>query len=81
MVNYSDVVKFVQYNQHPIGHYGLKVRVPEERFGTKMYKKLQDGVREVKQISFDPNSERLKQDYLDVFAGVKSDIIYTAQIR
>ena len=35
--------------------------------------------REVKQISFDLNSERLKQDYLDVFEGVMSDVICTAK--
>ena len=34
----SDVVKCVQYNQYPIGHYGLEVKVPEDRYGTLMYK-------------------------------------------
>ena len=34
----SDVVKYVQYNQYPIGHYELEVKEPEVRFGTKRYK-------------------------------------------
>ena len=44
-----------------------------------MYKKLQDGEREIKEISFDPNSEGLKQDTLAAFEGVKSDVMYTAK--
>ena len=44
-----------------------------------MYKKLEDGETEVKEIIVDQNSERLKQDYLYIFEGVKSDVIYTAK--
>ena len=36
---HSHVVKYLQYNQYPIGHYELEVKVPEETYGTKMYKK------------------------------------------
>ena len=32
-----------------------------------------------REISFDPNSERLNQEYLDIFAGAKSDVIHTAK--
>ena len=38
----SDVVKYVQYNQYHIGHYELEAKATEERYGTKMNKKLQD---------------------------------------
>ena len=31
------------------------------------------------EISFNSNTESLKQEYLDIFGGVKSDVIYTAQ--
>ena len=44
-----------------------------------MYKKLQDSEREMKEISFDSKAESLKQDYLDIFEGVRSDVMYTAQ--
>ena len=44
-----------------------------------MYEKLWDGEREVKEISFDPNSERLKHEFPDIFEGVKSDVMYTAK--
>ena len=36
----SDVVKYVQYNQCLIEHYELGVKVPEERYGTKMHKRV-----------------------------------------
>ena len=44
-VIHSDIVKYMQYNQHPIGNYGLVVKAPEERYGTKMCTKLQDRER------------------------------------
>ena len=44
-----------------------------------MHKKLQDNKRETKEISFYSNSEHLKQDYLDMFEGFKSDVMYTVQ--
>ena len=34
---------------------------------------------EVKKVIFDPNLARWKEDYLDVFEGVKADIKYTAK--
>ena len=44
-----------------------------------MYKKLQGSEREIKEISFDSSTESLKQDYLYIFEGVKSNVMYTAQ--
>ena len=60
------------YNQYPIGHYELEVKAPGEGYGTKMYKMLQDSEREIKEIGFDSNDESLKQEYPDIFEGVKS---------
>ena len=37
---YSDVVKYVQYNQYLIGHYELGVMEPKERYGTQLYEKI-----------------------------------------
>ena len=51
MVN-SDVVKCMQWNQYHIGHFELEYKAPEEMYGTKMYEKLQDSEREIKEISF-----------------------------
>ena len=36
-------------------------------------------VEERSRKSFDSNTESLKQDYLDIFEGVKSDVIYSVQ--
>ena len=43
-----------------IGHTELEVKVPEERYGTKMYKASQDSEREITEISFDLNTGSLK---------------------
>ena len=75
----SDVVKHVQYSQYSIIHYKLEVKAPGERCGTKLFKTLQDVERQIKKISFDLNTESLKQDYLDTFEGIKSDVMYTTQ--
>ena len=44
-----------------------------------MYKKLQNDERVIKEISFDSNTESLKQHCLDIFEGVKPDVMYTTQ--
>ena len=44
-----------------------------------MNKKLRDNASEIKEISFDSNIENLKLDYLDIFKGIKSEVIYTVQ--
>ena len=75
----SAAIKNVQYNQHLLGHYGLEVNTSEERYGTKMTERLQDGQERVKNVGFNLHSERLKHDYLDVFLGVKSYVLYTAR--
>ena len=36
----SNVIKYVQYNQYPIGHNASEVKAPKERYDTKMYKML-----------------------------------------
>ena len=56
-----DAVKDVQYTKHPLGHFQLEVKAPEERHGTKMYYRLQAGKSEVKEVSFDPNSKRINK--------------------
>ena len=52
----SNVVVNVQHNQHPMGHYELEVKVPEERYVTKIYKRSHVGEKENKEMRFDPNS-------------------------
>ena len=43
-----------------------------------MYKTLQISERKVTEVSFDHNWVRLKEDYIDVFEGVKTHIMNTA---
>ena len=56
---HSDVVKYVQYDQYPVGHCKLGIKAPEETYGTKMYRRLQKSKREVKEMNFS-SIERLK---------------------
>ena len=44
-----------------------------------MYEKLQDSKRKIKEISFDSNTESLKQDFVDIFEGIESDVMHAAQ--
>ena len=37
----SNVVNYVQFNQHLLGDYIFKAKAPEERYGTEMYRSLQ----------------------------------------
>ena len=42
-------------------------------------KRLPDSEREIKEICFDFNIESLKYDNLNIYEGVKSDVMYTDQ--
>ena len=75
----NDADKYVQYNQHPLGHYEIKVKATEEKYGTKMYKRLEFGERKVKEASFDPTPVSLKQDYINVFEEIRVKVIKTAK--
>ena len=75
----SNAVSYMPYSQYAIGHYTLELKVSENRYGTKMYKRIQIGVKDVKEIDFNPDPERLRQEYLHAFEGIKSEIIYTAR--
>ena len=67
-------VKYMQYIQHLTGHHALGVKAAEKRYGTRMYKRLQIIERDVREIDFNPDPDRLRMDYLDVFEGIKSPI-------
>ena len=68
---HSYVVKYEQYNQYNIGHYELG-KTPVKRYGTKLHDKLENDERNIKEISFVKNTESFKQNYLDIFEGLKS---------
>ena len=53
----------------------MELKASKERYNTKMYKRLQSVERDVKDIDFNHDPERLRLDYLDVFEGVKSVIL------
>ena len=76
----SDISKYVQHNQYPIGHYELVDKALKQRYGAKMYEKLHIGEREIMEINFDSNTDSLKQNDLDIFEGVKSHVMYIAHI-
>ena len=52
-------MKCVQYDQYPIVDYNLGVKAPEDRYETKMYKRLQESEREVKEVRFHSNIDSL----------------------
>ena len=62
---FSNEVKYVQYSQHPTGHYALEVKAPRKRYDTKMYTRLQVAERDVREMDFNPHPEKLRQDYVD----------------
>ena len=57
---HTNVLKYVQFNQHSLSHYIFEAKAPIMRYSTKIYKRLQVREREVKELSFDLNSERKK---------------------
>ena len=63
-------------NHHPIGTYALEVKALKEMYDTKMFKWFQI-TEDLKEINFNLDAERLKQDYLNIFEGGKSETLCT----
>ena len=63
----SKVVNYVQYDRNPNNFCKLIVKAIDENNHRKMYDKLQDDDRQVLEIDFGNNQDKLRREYLDIW--------------
>ena len=75
----SDFIHYVQCNRNVIDYYKLDINALEPKDHKTIFEKLEEDDSQVIGLDFGDTLEKLKGKYLDVYEGVRSDILYTTK--
>ena len=75
----SHVVKYVQYDINAKNFYNLDVKAIDQKSCRKMYDRLKDEGRQVVELDFGENPDKLQVEYLDMYEGVQSEVLSTTR--
>ena len=75
----SNTVNFVQYDRNPRDFYCLEVKAIEQKNHRKIYDRLKEEDRQVVELDFGNTLDKLKGEYLDIYDGVKSEVLCTTK--
>ena len=74
----SNVVNYTQYVKCPKNFYNLNIRaVNKEKHKRKSTKEEE---RQMFELDFEDMSEKLKEEYLEIYDGIKSEILSTSRM-
>ena len=76
----SNVIYYVQYDKHPKNFHTMSVRCVNKT-KNKTETKQKEEERPIPEIDFRDTSDRLKEECLDRYEGVKSEILSTARFN
>ena len=73
----SNIVNYIQFDRHPKNFYNLNIRVVNK----EKYKRnlLQRRKRQMLQLDFGDMSEKVGEEYLDIYEGIESEILNTTR--
>ena len=74
----SNVINYVQYNKHLKNFHAMSVQ-PVHKMKNKFKSKKDEKERPISEIDFRDTSDRLKEEYLDRYEGVNSEILSTTR--
>ena len=75
----SNVVNYVQHNRDPKDFYDLEVNTIDQKNNRKIYDRLKEEARQVLELIFGNNLDKLGGEYLDMYEGVKSEVLSTTK--
>ena len=73
-----NVINSVQYDKHPTNFHTMSVR-PINKMKNKTKSKKDEKERPISEIDFRNTSDKLKEEYLDRYEGVRSEILSTTR--
>ena len=76
----NNVKNYVQYDKHPNNFHTMSVR-PINKMKNKIKNRKDEKERPISEIDFRDTSDSLKQEYLDRYEGVKSEILSTTRFN
>ena len=75
----SNMVDYVQYDRHPRNFYDLDVKTTDQKSHKKIYDKFMEEDRQILELDFGHTPEKLREDYLDMYEGIQSEVISTTR--
>ena len=73
----SNVVNYIQYDRHPKKFYNLNIRAINK--GNNKRKPNIEEERQMLELDFGVMPEKLKEEYLDTYNGIQSEILSTTR--
>ena len=75
----SNVINYVQYNRNPSNYYKLDVKALELKNHRKIYDRLKLEDSHFTQLDFSDTPDTLKGEYLDMYDGARSEVLFTTK--
>ena len=73
----SNIVSYIQYDKHPKNFYNLNIRaVNKEKYKRNSITVMKGQMLE---LDFGDMPEKLREEYLDIYKGIQSEILSTAR--
>ena len=76
---FINVINYVQYNRNPKDFYDLDVKAIDQKNHGEIYHRLQEEDRQVLELDFGNNPDKLRGEYLDMYERVKSEVLSTTK--
>ena len=73
----SNIVNYGQYDRHPKNFYDLDIKAIDQKNHREIYDRLKDEDKQVLELDFGNNSDKLRGEYLDKYEEVKSEVLST----
>ena len=77
----SNVDNYVKYYRNPRDFYNSEVKAIDQKYHRKIYDRFKENDRQVIEFDFGNNPDKLKGEYLDMYDGIKSELLCTNQIE
>ena len=71
----SNVANYTQYDKHPKNFYNLNIRAVNKEKHKR--KSTIEEERQMFELDFEDMSEKLQEEYLEIYDGIKSEILST----
>ena len=75
----TNIVNYVQYNRHPKDFYIFDIKAIDQKNHRKIYDWIKKEDREVLELDFGDNPDKLRGGYLDMYQGVMSEVLSTTK--
>ena len=74
----SNMVNYIKYDRHPKNFYDLNIRAAnKEKYKRKS--NIEEDKRQMLELYFGDTPEKLKEEYLDMYKGIQSEILSTTR--